>query len=208
MISRMERCSKLLIGSPEEFKAFRGGASSGLPDLRLELGCGKGRFTVSVAEQNPDALFVAVERAPDALVVAMERAAEHKIENVRFISGNVADLPETFGDGEIGVIYINFCDPWQKNRHADRRLTAPRFLRMYARLLRPGGEIHFKTDNLPLFNYSLAQLKANNWELKNISFDLHRNGAADIMTDYELKFHAEGVKINRCVGVRTETTVL
>ena len=204
----MERCSGYLIGSAGEFTAFRDSASSGRADLRLELGCGKGRFTVGAAERNPDALFIAVERAENALVVAMERAAERKIENVRFISGNIEDFLQIFGDGEIGVIYINFCDPWQKNRHADRRLTAPRFLKMYARLLPAGGEIHLKTDNLPLFNYSIAQLKAGNWEVKDISRDLHGGGEADIMTDYELRFHAEGVKINRCVGVRTETTLL
>ncbi|MCL1829085.1 MAG: tRNA (guanosine(46)-N7)-methyltransferase TrmB [Oscillospiraceae bacterium] len=208
LTSRMELRSNLLIETPEEFRAFKNGGLCESPEMRLEIGCGKGRFTVDIAEQNPNVLFTAVEKAQNALVTAMEKASARNTENIRFISGDFSKVFPVFGDGEIGIIYINFCDPWNKNRHAERRLTAPRFLKIYGRLLPVGGEIHFKTDDLSLFRYSLAQLEANGWQTEDITFDLHKNGPADIMTDYEAKFYAEGIKINRCVGVRTAAVLL
>ena len=103
-------------------------------------------------------------------------------------------------------IYINFCDPWPKSRDAKYRLTAPDFLRKYADVLPVGGQIHFKTDNTPLFTWSVEQFESEGWALSEVTNDLHANGPVGIMTDYEAKFHAEGMPINRLVATRTEHT--
>ena len=109
--------------------------------------------------------------------------------------------------GEAARIYINFCDPWPKSRDAKLRLTAPAFLRMYADALPLGGEIHFKTDNTPLFDWSVEQFTAEGWELSELTHDLHKDGAVGVMTDYEAKFYAEGLKINRVVARKTAATL-
>ena len=111
-----------------------------------------------------------------------------------------------FADGEVARIYINFCDPWPKSRDAKLRLTAPGFLRLYGDLLPLGGQIHFKTDNNPLFRWSIAQLEAEGWALSELTEDLHADGIVGVMTDYEAKFTALGMKINRLVATKTVGT--
>jgi tRNA (guanine-N7-)-methyltransferase len=143
---------------------------------------------------------VAVERVPDAMVVGMERVCAAELNNVRFIDIDAQKLPEMFEKGEISRIYINFCDPWPTKRHAKRRLTSPGFLALYKNVLADGGEIHFKTDNLPLFEYSLEQFQENGFELSEVTRNLHENGVQGVMTDYEAKFHEQGLPINRCVA--------
>ena len=206
LLPRMERASAVLVTEPE---ALRGAWRSLLPGceaLHLELGCGKGGFTVETAAADPSALLVAVEKVPDAMVVAMERAVGRGLQNVRFIDRDVLLLPELFAPGEAERIYLNFCDPWPKSRDAKHRLTAPGFLRLYADVLKPGGALWFKTDNLPLFEWSLEQFTAEGWALSEVTNDLHAGGVRGVMTDYEAKFHAQGVKINRLVATKTEQT--
>lgn len=204
LVPRMERCGHLLISDPA---ALKGAWRSLKPDaqaLWLELGCGKGRFTAETARQNPHVLYVAVERVPDAMVVAMERVEALGLDNVRFVDGDAALLREYFAPGEVDRLFINFCDPWPSNRHAKRRLTHEGFLVLYRGVLSSQGEIHFKTDNRPLFEYSLLQFPKAGYALKEVTRDLHANGVQGVMTDYEEKFHALGTPINRCVGVRQE----
>lgn len=201
LIPRMERCAHVQIKEPESLFGQWKAAFSGYNALHLELGCGKGRFTADTAEQNPDVFLVAIERVPDAMVVGMERVCERKLENVRFLDKDVANIPSIFSNGEVDRIYINFCDPWPKKRDAKRRLTSGGFLKLYQTILPAGGEIHFKTDNLPLFEYSLEQFKEAGFILKDVTFDLHEHGPVGIMTDYEAKFYEQGIKINRCVAV-------
>ena len=119
---------------------------------------------------------------------------------------DAARLPELFAPGELDRLYINFCDPWPKSRDAKLRLTAPGFLRLYADALREGGEIWFKTDNTPLFDWSAEQLRAEGWALSELTHDLHAAGPVGVMTDYEAKFYAEGMKINRLVAAKTPQT--
>jgi tRNA (guanine-N7-)-methyltransferase len=140
------------------------------------------------------------------MVVAMERVTERGLENVRFIDIDAKNLPEIFAPGEVDGIYINFCDPWPKSRDAKHRLTAPGFLRMYADALSLGGRIRFKTDNLPLFQWSVEQLQSEGWALWDVTNDLHEHGIQGVMTDYEAKFHAEGIKINRLEAEKTSDT--
>ena len=199
----MERCAALLEAAPEERRGRWLEVYPGHGMLCVELGCGKGRFTVETAAQLPEALYLAVERVPDAMIVAMERAQASALANVRFLDVDAARLPEFFAPGEIDRLYINFCDPWPKSRDAKLRLTAPGFLRLYADALGEGGAIHFKTDNTPLFDWSLAQLESEGWALSELTHDRHADGPVGVMTDYEAKFVAEGLKINRVVATRT-----
>ena len=204
LLPRMERAAAVLVTEPE---ALRGAWRTLLPGcgaLHLELGCGKGRFTAETAAAAPETLLVAVEKVPDAMVVAMERAVENGLHNVRFIDRDVVLLPELFAPGEAERIY--FCDPWPKSRDAKHRLTAPGFLRLYADVLADGGELWFKTDNRPLFDWSLQQFTAEGWALSEVTNDLHAEGIRGVMTDYESKFHAQGVKINRLVATKTAET--
>lgn len=202
---RMEKCADIMINEPEELKGcWR--SSFGFEKLHVELGCGKGRFTSDTAAAMPDTLLVAIEKIPDAMIIAMERVRDRDIPNVRFMDRDAVKLKEIFADGEIDRLYINFCDPWPKSRDAKFRLTAPGFLRLYADALPMGGELWFKTDNTPLFRWSLEQLKSEGWELSELSFDLHEHGSVGVMTDYEAKFYAEGLKINRVVARKASET--
>ena len=200
LVPRMERCARVLIPDPE---ARRGRWRELMPQaesLWLELGCGKGRFTAEMAEQNPQTLYLAVERVPDAMVIAMERVCARELGNAFFVDGDAARLPLFFAPGEVDRIFINFCDPWPGNRHAKRRLTHPDFLLRYRQVLAPGGEIHFKTDNRDLFEWSLFQFPRAGFTLSQVTRDLHAGGVCGVMTDYEEKFHSLGTPINRCVA--------
>lgn len=202
LIPRMERCAQYQVKDPEQWRGrWRERLAPGC-ELRLELGCGKGRFTCQTAAAEPEVLFVAVERVPDAMVIAMERAREMDLHNVLFIDADVVHLPDYFAPDEVEWIYINFCDPWPTNRHAKRRLTHPSFLTLYRQVLRTGGEIHFKTDNRPLFDWSVLQFPKAGYELSQVSRDLHAQGIQGVMTDYEEKFYHLGTPINRCVGTK------
>ena len=198
--SRMDACGALLVQDPA---AEKGRWRARKPDavrLRLELGCGKGRFTAETAAAHPSDLYVAVERVPDAMVIAMERCQALGLTNVFFIDGDAASLEQYFAPGEVDLIYINFCDPWPSVKHSRRRLTHEGFLRGYRRVLREGGQVHFKTDNRALFEWSLFQFPKAGFTLSEVTRNLHEQGVQGVMTDYEEKFHALGTPINRCVG--------
>ncbi len=203
---RIEKCADVLIDTPEQYRGQWLQRFPAFRHVQLELGCGKGRFTTDTAASQPDTLLVAVEKVPDAMIIAMERTLERKLENVRFLDFDAARLPELFAPGEAERIYINFCDPWPKSRDAKFRLTAPGFLRLYADALPLGGQIWFKTDNGPLFDWSVEQFTREGWAISELTHDLHANGPVGVMTDYEAKFTAEGLKINRLVATRTEET--
>lgn len=205
LIPRMERCARVLIPAQSPIVEKKGHWHDLMPqarELHLELGCGKGKFTVETAAQNPDILFVAVERVPDAMVIAMERAMELDLTNVFFIDDDVSRLSLLFAPGEVDQIYINFCDPWPGQRHAKRRLTSVGFLNIYRQVLRDSGQIYFKTDNRDLFEWSLFQFPKAGYELSQITRNLHEHGPCGVMTDYEEKFYSLGTPINRCVATK------
>lgn len=204
---RMEKCAELMIPDCAGHCGHWLEDFPGFDRLFVELGCGKGRFTADTAATMPDTLLLAVEKVPDAMIIAMERVKDRSLANVRFIDGDAAALPQMLAPGEAARIYINFCDPWPKSRDAKLRLTAPAFLRMYADALPLGGEIHFKTDNPPLFDWSIEQFTAEGWALSELTHDLHKDGAVGVMTDYEAKFYADGLKINRVVATKTAATL-
>ena len=198
LTSRMEKCADLRIADPAASKGSWRALKADAAALWVEVGCGKGKFTAETAQANPDVLLIAVERCREAMVVAMEKAQSMGLKNVRFIDMDVAAIEEIFEDGEIDRLFINFPDPWPRKKNAKRRLTHRGFLNKYCRVVRPGGEIHFKTDNAPLFEFSLEEFALCGLEVKHLTRNLHENGIVGIMTGYEEKFHALGTPINRC----------
>ena len=200
LVPRMERCRERLIADPY---AMPGRWHSLMPEareLRVELGCGKGRFTAGIAQAEPDVLFIAVEKVPDAMITAVERIKSAGLTNVYFITADADQLPFFFQPGEIDRIYINFCDPWPTKRHAKRRLTHGNFLQIYRKVLKDGAQIHFKTDNQGLFEFSVEEFPQYGFALSEVTRNLHENGPLGIMTDYEAKFYEQGQPINRCVA--------
>ena len=206
LIPRMERCAAQLIRDPYEHQGRWRELMPQARELRVELGCGKGRFTQGTAAAEPDVLFIAIEMVPHAMVVAMERCVNAGLTNVFFVDANADQLPQFFAPGEVDRIYVNFCDPWPSKRHAKRRLTHGNFLKLYRQVLKMGGQIHFKTDNQPLFEFSVEELPKFGFELSEVTRNLHENGPVGVMTDYEAKFHELGQPINRCVGTMVDWT--
>ena len=204
---RMDACGAIWLRNARE---LRGNWRSLMPqarEIRLEVGCGKGKFTVETAAAEPDVLLIAVERVQEAMLLGMEKALEMGLKNVFFLSLDAAELEEYFADGELDLIYLNFCDPWPRKKNAKRRLTYRTFLRKYQRILKIGGEIHFKTDNAGLFEWSLGEFEACGLEIRALTRDLHRDGPVGIMTGYEEKFYELGTPINRCELINREVTV-
>ena len=198
---RMEACERVWIHEPRTLHGNWRSLMPGCRELRVEVGCGKGKFTVETAQSEPDVLIIAIERVPDALVLAMESAMRLELNNVFFVSLDAGNIDEFFDDSEIDLLYINFCDPWPRSKNAKRRLTYHTFLEKYKKVLRLGGEIHFKTDNAKLFEWSLPEMESCFLELRNVTRDLHANGPVGIMTGYEEKFYQLGTPINRCEAV-------
>ena len=195
---RMERCAAYRIAEPQEKKGQWRSLKPDCTALWVEVGCGKGKFTAETAQANPDVLLIAVERCREAMVVAMEKARDMGLRNVFFIDMDVAEIENIFAPGEIDRLFINFPDPWPRKKNAKRRLTYRTFLEKYCHVVRENGEIHFKTDNAPLFEFSLEEFAACGLEVKNLTRDLHKDGIVGIMTGYEEKFYGLGTPINRC----------
>ena len=194
----MAACADLRITNPADFQGKWRSLKENCTALWVEVGCGKGKFTAETAEANPDVLLIAVERCREAMVVAMEKAKAMGLTNVFFIDMDVEKIEEIFDGQEIDRLFINFPDPWPRKKNAKRRLTHRGFLDKYCRVIVEGGEIHYKTDNAPLFEFSVEEFAACGLEVKNLTRDLHKDGIVGIMTGYEEKFHGLGTPINRC----------
>jgi len=194
--ARVEACSDYMIHNKEELDLYR----DRLP-CALEIGCGKGGFITELALRNPDRFFIALEVSTGALITAMERAKAKEISNLRFINANAVTLLDLFQKGDIHTIYLNFSDPWPKARHAKRRLTYRSFLELYRSVLPDDGVLIFKTDNRPLFDFSLEEFAACNMPMSEITYDLHNSeyNSDNIMTEYEKNFSEKGFTINRVV---------
>ena len=204
LVPRMERCAAQLIRDPYEHRGHWRDLMPQARELRVELGCGKGRFTPGPAAAGPDVPFLAIEMGPGALGGAMERGVDDGPTTVFFVGANAAPPPPFLPPRRGGRIYVNFCDPWPSKRHAKRRLTHGNFLKLYRQVLKMGGQIHFKTDNQPLFEFSVEELPQFGFELSEVTRNLHENGPVGVMTDYEAKFHELGQPINRCVGTMVD----
>lgn len=166
--------------------------------IHIEVGSGMGRFITEMAKANPGINYIGIERDKNVMIRIVEKAIEQNINNLRLLTIDAEHLTELFNPGEIDRIYLNFSDPWPKTRHAKRRLTHANFLKVYEAILQEDGEIHFKTDNQGLFEFSIESMSQYGMFLKNINLNLHENEPEDnIKTEYEEKFSAKGFRINR-----------
>ena len=164
----------------------------------LEIGCGKGQFGNTFAHQNPDKNILCVERNRNVLIMAIDKARELGLDNIMFLCGTAEYLPSYIPNNSIEEIYLNFSCPFPKKSHEAHRLTNPRFLEIYKPMLKNGGAICQKTDNMHFFEFSLEEFSAANYGLKNISLDLHNSGfEGNIVTEYEKKFSDMGMPIYR-----------
>lgn len=206
LVPRMEACSDIWIREPQNLLGHWHELYPEAREIRLEVGCGKGKFTAETAAAEPDILLIAMEKVPEAMVMAMEKVKSMGLTNVFFVGDDVARVEELFAPGEIDLLYINFCDPWPHKKHAPRRLTHAGFLKLYQKILKSGSEIHFKTDNAGLFEFSLEQFQECGFLLKNVTHNLHKDGPVGIMTGYEEKFYGLGTPICRLEAVCQEVT--
>jgi len=168
-------------------------------DIHAEIGCGKGRWITQSAALCPDCNFIALERQRHVIVSGM-RASKELEPKPAFVVCDADELLDVFAAAELKRLYINFCDPWPRPRWQKRRLTHRGFLEIYETILCPCGGLFFKTDNLPLFDWSLSEFKASRWIVENVSRNLYGDGVPDpcLMTEYEEKFFMKGMPIYRC----------
>ena len=176
--------------------------------IHIEIGMGKGRFIMQMAESHPDINFIGIEMYSSVLVRAVELAEKFAEDvpcrNFIFIRMDARELCNVFEKGEVQRIYLNFSDPWPKERHAKRRLTSKEFLKRYEQILPCGAFVEFKTDNCELFEFSLEQAKEAGWKILACTNDLHGDAElnkGNIMTEYEERFSAKGQKINKMIIV-------
>jgi len=174
--------------------------------IHVEIGMGKGKFVLELAKNNPDINYIGIEKYSSVLYRALQKRMEVELDNLYFIRFDAEYLNDIFDHEEISKIYLNFSDPWPKERHARRRLTSKEFLKKYNLCLKKDGEIVFKTDNRALFDFSLEENAIAGWELKNVTFDLHHSEfiEGNVMTEYEEKFVQEGKPIHRLIAYRNE----
>lgn len=169
--------------------------------LYIEIGMGKGKFITEQARLHPEINFIGIEKYSSVLFRALDQIKEDAPSNLRFIRMDAEEITDVFAPGEVARIYLNFSDPWPKDRHAARRLTSSQFLARYNQFLAKDGLVIFKTDNRPLFDFSLEEVEASGWILDSKTYDLHHSEylEGNVMTEYEEKFVAEGKPIHRLV---------
>lgn len=173
--------------------------------LHIEIGMGKGQFIMGMAKAHTDINYIGIEKYTSVLLRAVQKmeAEETPLDTLRFLCFNAEDIAEIFAPGEVDRIYLNFSDPWPKDRHAKRRLTSSAFLDRYDQILAKGGHIEFKTDNRDLFDFSVEEINASStWQIEALTYDLHNDtsmNAGNIMTEYEEKFSSKGNPICKLI---------
>ncbi len=200
--ARIAACSDLLISDVEVLKEDPQYSFLERRPLYIEIGCGKGNFACGIAAVHHEANFIAMEKVPDVACLALEKAKARADErptpdNLRFIIGDAKNLSEWFPDSCADRLYLNFSDPWPKAGHAKRRLTYRAFLELYRKILKDGGELILKTDNVGLFDFSLEEFEACRLELVWMTRDLHNSeyNVGNVMTEYEANFSSQGYPI-------------
>ncbi|MCC5912362.1 MAG: tRNA (guanosine(46)-N7)-methyltransferase TrmB [Clostridiaceae bacterium] len=190
-----------LCREPEKYKSHWKHHVAGDKPIHVELGIGRGQFITTLAEMNPDIFYIGIEIKEEILLKAVEKADAKALKNILFFWYDVNTINDVFDQSELNRIYINFCDPWPKKRWEKRRLTHRGFLEKYKYILTAEGDLHFKTDNEKLFEFSLNEFSYADLYLKHITFDLHHSDTKDaVTTEYEDKFSSMGMKIYRCEG--------
>ncbi|MCI9052339.1 MAG: tRNA (guanosine(46)-N7)-methyltransferase TrmB [Lachnospiraceae bacterium] len=200
----MMETSEFIEKDPEQWKERWNEFFQNENPIHLEIGTGKGKFITTLAQQNPDINYIGIEKFSSVLVRALEKQQENPLPNLIFLREDANRITEFFGKEEVSRIYLNFSDPWPKDRHAKRRLTSIEYLKRYNEILKADGDIQFKTDNLPLFTFSLEQIEGAGWKVVDKTFDLKHSKIAEgnVMTEYEERFSAKGNPICKLIAVR------
>lgn len=172
--------------------------------IRIEVGMGKGKFLMELAQKHPEINYVGIERYSSVLLRGLQKREELDLSNIWFLCIDARQLAEVFEEGEVERIYLNFSDPWPKDRHAKRRLTSPEFMAVYDKILAADGQVEFKTDNEGLFDYSLESIPQAGWRIEASTRDLHHSPMAEgnVMTEYEEKFASKGNSICKLIAKR------
>lgn len=163
--------------------------------IHIEVGMGKGRFIHTMARAHMNINYIGIEKYSSVLFRAIQKMAAEELPNLKFIRMDAENITRVFAPGEVERIYLNFSDPWPKDRHAKRRLPSREFLARYSRILKPEGQLEFKTDNRELFDFAVGELEPAGWQADAITYDLHSDAAlmeGNVMTEYEERFSAMG----------------
>lgn len=187
--------SPYTIESPEQYKGKWKEVFGNDHPIHIEVGTGKGRFIMDMATAHPEINYVGIEKYSSVLLRAVQKQTELDLTNVRFIRMEAEIISEVFEKDEVDRIYLNFSDPWPKERHAQRRLTSSSFLHRYDQILKSDGQLEFKTDNRDLFDFSLMELNTAGWHAEAVTYDLHNDkvmNEGNIMTEYEERFSSKG----------------
>lgn len=196
--------SPYVIQEPKEMKGKWDSVFGNRNPIHIEVGMGKGRFIMELAQRNPQINYIGIERYSTVLLKALQKREQLPVSNICFMCIDAKELGEIFEKGEVEKIYLNFSDPWPKDRHAKRRLTSPQFMAVYDQVLAEDGDVEFKTDNRGLFDYSLESIPEAGWKVKEHTFDLHHSPMEEgnVMTEYEEKFSSRGQAICKLTAVR------
>ena len=190
---------KYYVNNPEEYKGKWNSIFNNDNELHIEIGMGKGDFIINNAIKYPNINFIGIEKYDSVIVRAIQKSNELELSNLKLIRLDALNLGNIF-EKEVDRIYLNFSDPWPKDRHAKRRLTSSVFLNIYDNLFKSDKIIEMKTDNIDLFNYSVESLKENNYDIEYLTNDLHSENIDNIPTEYEEKFSSKGFKINKLIA--------
>ena len=194
--------SPYVVQEPETKRGSWHQVFGNLHPLEIEVGMGKGRFIMELAGAHPDINYIGIERYSSVLLRGLEKRSQLDLNNIYFMCVDAKTMPELFAPGEVSRIYLNFSDPWPKDRHAKRRLPSRQFLARYDEILKKDGTLEFKTDNRVLFDFALEELEPAGWKADTVTFDLHADEAlvrGNIMTEYEERFSAAGNPICKYV---------
>ena len=194
--------SEYVIQNPEQWAGRWNEIFENENPIQIEIGMGKGQFLLELARQNPKINYVGIEKYSSVLLRAIEKQREVELPNLRFLRMEAEHITEVFAQGETAKIYLNFSDPWPKDRHAKRRLTSGEFLSRYDKILDKEGTVEFKTDNRALFDFSLESVQESGWKLLVCTYDLHKDEIlmeGNVMTEYEERFSAIGNPIHKLI---------
>jgi len=196
--------SPYVVQNPFEKKGFWKEVFGNENPIEIEVGMGKGRFIMELAAIHPEINYVGIERYPSVLLRGLQKRSQMELDNIFFMCVDAKNLADIFAPGEVQKVYLNFSDPWPKDRHAKRRLTSEDFMAVYDQILKPDGTVEFKTDNRGLFDYSLEGIPRAGWQVKEFTYDLHHNqmGEGNVMTEYEEKFSSRGNPIYKLIAGR------
>lgn len=197
--------SPYVVQEPQRYQGGWGALFGNTNPIYIEVGMGKGQFLYTLASRNPESNYVGIEKYSSVLLRAIQKMEADELPNLKLLRMDAEEITAVFGKGEAAGVYLNFSDPWPKDRHAKRRLPSAEFLARYDRIVAQGGKIEFKTDNRALFDFAVEELERSAWKAEVITYDLHADEKlmqGNIMTEYEEKFSAAGNPICKYVLVR------